>query len=83
MGKIILQILSAFTALVPYLLDWWERRQQEKQLKEREARRDAVNADPAGEFVRSFNPDADPTTSAHTPNPDKSVPDTGGRNNAG
>ena len=83
MGKIILQILSAFTALVPYLLDWWERRQQEKQLKEREARRDAVNADPAGEFVRSFNPDADPTTSAHTPNPDKSVPDTGWRNNAG
>ena len=83
MGKIILQILSTFTALVPYLLDWWERRKTEKLQQDREDRRAAVNADPAGEFVRSFNPDADPTTSAHTPNPDKSVPDTGGRNNAG
>ena len=83
MGKIILQILSAFTALVPYLLDWWERRQQEKQLKEREARRDAVNADPAGEFVRSFNPDAKPTASAHTANSDKPDPDARGGDNNG
>ena len=80
MGKVILQIISL---LIPALLDWWERRQQEKQLKEREARRDAVDADPAGEFVRSFNPDAKPTASAHTANPDQPDPDSGGGNNNG
>ena len=80
MGKVILQIISL---LIPALLDWWERRQQEKQLKEREARRDAVDADPAGEFVRSFNPDAKPTASAHTANSDKPDPDAGGGDSAG
>ena len=80
MGKVILQIISL---LIPALLDWWERRQQEKQLKEREASRDAVDADPAGEFVRSFNPDAKPTASAHTANSDKPDPDPRGGDNNG
>lgn len=83
MGKIVLQVLSAFAALVPYLLDWWERRKTEKLQQDREDRRDAVNADPAGEFLRSFNPDARPTNSAHTANSDKPDPNTGGGNNAG
>lgn len=83
MGKVILQIISAFTALVPYLLDWWEKRKAEKVQQKREARRDAVNADPAGEFVRTFNPDADSANSAHTANSDKPDPDAGGGNNAG
>ena len=80
MGKIILQIISL---LIPALLDWWEKRKAEKLQREREARRGAVNTDPAGEFVRTFNPGADSTTPAHTANPDQSGPDTGGRNNNG
>lgn len=83
MGKVILQIVSAFAALVPYLLNWWEKRKAEKLQLDRETRRAAVNADPAGEFVRSFNPDADSTNPAHTANSDQSGPDTGGRNNNG
>lgn len=83
MGKIILQIISAFTALVPYLLDWWERRKTEKLQQDREDRRAAVNADPAGEFVRTFNPGADSTIPAHTANPDQPDPDAGGGNNNG
>ena len=79
MGKVILQIISL---LIPALLDWWERKQKEKLRKEREARRDAVNADPAGEFVRTFNP-ADSTTPAHTANPDQPEPNAGGGNNNG
>ena len=83
MGKIILQILSAFTAIVPYLLDWWEKRKAEKLQQERETRRDAVNADPAGEFVRTFNSGSDSTNSAHTTNSDQPGTDTGGGNNNG
>ena len=83
MGKVILQIVSAFAALVPYLLNWWEKRKAEKLQLDRETRRAAVNADPAGEFVRSFNPDARPANSAHTANSDQPDPDTGGGNNAG
>ena len=79
MGKIILQILFL---LVPALLQWWERKQKEKLRKEREARRDVVNADPAGEFMRTFNP-ADSTNTAHTANPDQPDPDSGGGNNNG
>ena len=82
MGKVILQIVSAFAALVPYLLNWWEKRKAEKLQLDRETRRAAVNADPAGEFVRTFNPGA-PDNSAHTTNSDQSGPDTGGRNNNG
>ena len=80
MGKVILQIISL---LIPALLDWWDKRKAEKVQQKRDDRRAAVNADPAGEFVRSFSPDADTTTSAHTANSDKSDPDTGGRDNAG
>ena len=83
MGKIILQILSAFTALVPYLLNWWEKRKAEKLQLDRETRRAAVNADPAGEFVRTFNPGEDSTTPAHTANPDQPDPDPRGGNNNG
>lgn len=80
MGKVILQIISL---LIPSLLDWWDKRKAEKVQQKREARRDAVNADPAGEFVRSFNPDADPANSAHTANSDKPDPDTRRGNNVG
>lgn len=80
MGKVILQIISL---LIPALLDWWDKRKAEKVQQKREARRDAVNADPAGEFVRSFNPDARPANSAHTTNSDKPDPDTRGGNNVG
>ena len=80
MGKVILQIISL---LIPALLDWWDKRKAEKVQQKREARRDAVNADPAGEFLRSFNPDARPTNSAHTANSDKPDPNTGGGNNNG
>ena len=83
MGKIILQILSEFAAIVTYLLEWWERRKAEKLQQDRDDRRAAVNADPAGEFLRSFNPDARPTNSAHTANPDQPDPDTRGGNNVG
>ena len=82
MGKVILQIVSAFAALVPYLLNWWEKRKAEKLQLDRETRRAAVNADPAGEFVRTFNP-ADSTTPAHTANPDQPDPNSGGGNNNG
>lgn len=82
MGKVILQIVSAFAALVPYLLNWWEKRKAEKLQLDRETRRAAVNADPAGEFVRTFNP-ADSTNTAHTANPDQPDPDPGGGNNNG
>ena len=80
MGKVILQIISL---LIPALLDWWERRKAEKLQQDREDRRAAVNADPAGEFVRSFNPDADSANSAHTANSDKPDTNAGGRDNAG
>ena len=80
MGKIILQIISL---LIPALLDWWEKRKAEKLQQEREDRRDDVNADPAGEFMRTFNPGADSANTAHTTNSDQSGPDTGGRNNNG
>ena len=80
MGKVILQIISL---LIPALLDWWDKRKAEKVQQKREARRDAVNADPAGEFVRSFNPDARPANSAHTTNSDQPGTDTGGGNNNG
>ena len=80
MGKILLQIISL---LVPALLDWWDKRKAEKVQQKREARRAAVNADPAGEFMRTFNPGADSANTAHTANPDKPDPNTGGRDNAG
>ena len=80
MGKVIPQIISL---LIPALLDWWDKRKAEKVQQKREARRDAVNADPAGEFVRSSNPDARPANSAHTTNSDQPGADTGGGNNAG
>ena len=83
MGKVILQIVSAFAALVPYLLNWWEKRKAEKLQHEREDRRAAVNADPAGEFMRTFNPGADSTNTAHTANPDQPDPNAGGGNNNG
>lgn len=79
MGKVILQIISL---LIPSLLDWWDKRKAEKVQQKREARRDDVNADPAGEFMRTFNP-ADSTNTAHTANPDQPDPDSGGGNNAG
>lgn len=79
MGKVILQIISL---LIPALLDWWEKRKAEKLQQEREDRRDDVNADPAGEFMRTFNP-ADSTNTAHTANPDQPDPDSGGGNNNG
>ena len=79
MGKVILQIISL---LIPALLDWWEKRKAEKLQQEREDRRDDVNADPAGEFMRTFNP-ADSTNTAHTANSDKPDPDTRGGNNVG
>ena len=80
MGKVILQIISL---LIPALLDWWEKRKAEKLQQEREDRRDDVNADPAGEFMRTFNPGADSTTPAHTANPDQPDPNSGGGNNNG
>ena len=80
MGKVILQIISL---LIPALLDWWDKRKAEKVQQKREARRDAVNADPAGEFVRTFNPGADSANTAHTANPDQPDPDPGGGNNNG
>lgn len=80
MGKVILQIISL---LIPALLDWWEKRKAEKLQREREARRDSVNADPAGEFVRTFNSGSDSTNSAHTTNSDQPDPDPGGGNNNG
>ena len=80
MGKVMLQIISL---LIPALLDWWEKRKAEKLQQEREARRDDVNADPAGEFLRTFNTGADSKSPAHTANSDQSGPDTGGRNNNG
>lgn len=80
MGKVILQIISL---LIPALLDWWDKRKAEKLQQDREARRDSVNADPAGEFVRTFNPGADSTTPAHTANPDQPDPNAGGGNNNG
>ena len=79
MGKVILQIISL---LIPALLDWWDKRKAEKVQQKREARRAAVTADPASEFVRSFNP-ADSTTPAHTANPDQPDPNSGGGNNNG
>ena len=79
MGKVILQIISL---LIPALLDWWDKRKAEKLQLDRETRRAAVNADPAGEFVRTFNP-ADSTNTAHTANPDQPDPDSGGGNNNG
>lgn len=79
MGKVILQIISL---LIPALLDWWEKRKAEKLQQEREDRRDDVNADPAGEFMRTFNP-ADSTNTAHTANPDQPDPDPRGGDNNG
>ena len=80
MGKVILQIIYL---LIPALLDWWDKRKAEKVQQKREARRDAVNADPAGEFVRTFNSGSDSTNSAHTTNSDQPGTDTGGGNNNG
>lgn len=80
MGKVILQIISL---LVPYLLNWWEKRKAEKLQQEREDRRDDVNADPAGEFMRTFNPGADSANTAHTANPDQPDPDPRGGDNNG
>ena len=80
MGKVILQIISL---LIPALLDWWEKRKAEKLPQEREDRRDAVNADPAGEFRRTFNPGADSANTAHTANPDQPDPDPRGGDNNG
>ena len=83
MGKIILQILSEFAAIVTYLLEWWERRKAEKLQQDRDDRRAAVNADPAVEFMRTFNPGADSANTAHTANPDQPDPDPRGGNNVG
>ena len=80
MGKVILQIISL---LIPALLDWWEKRKAEKLQQEREDRRDDVNADPAGEFMRTFNPGADSANTAHTANPDQPDPDPRGGDNNG
>ena len=80
MGKVILQIISL---LVPALLEWWERRKAEKLQQDRDDRRAAVNADPAGEFMRTFNPGADSKSPAHTANSDKPDPNAGGGNNNG
>ncbi len=80
MGRLILRILSAIAAAVPYLLDWWQRRQEQKRLLARAARRALVDADPDGEFLRKFNPDAKlPNAAAPTPDPEQPNCDPTGR----
>ena len=60
------KILQVLAAVVPAFLAWLERRQAAKEQADAEARRAAVRDDPAGEWLRKFNIQANPDASGQT-----------------
>lgn len=56
----LLKILSALAAIIPSVMDWWQRRQAAQAQAETEARVADIRADPAGAWMRKFNEQANP-----------------------
>lgn len=67
----ILKILSALAAIIPSLLDWWQRRQAAKAQAETEARVADIRSDPANAWMRKFNEQANPDSTANKAGPDQ------------
>ena len=61
---IIFKIIQALAAAVPALLNWWAQRKAAESQAEAEARVADIRRDPAGEWLRKFNSQANPDGSA-------------------
>ena len=53
---VVAKIISALAAILPIVAEWWAKRQAAQEQAAVEDRVAAVRADPAGEFMREFNP---------------------------
>ena len=70
----ILKILSALAAIIPSVMDWWQRRQAAKAQVETEAHVADIRADPANAWMRKFNEQANPgPNTADKASPDQSA----------
>ena len=54
------KILTALASALPSFLAWLDKRRAEKEQAEAQARAAAVRADPAAEWLRKFNSQANP-----------------------
>lgn len=54
------KILQILAAALPALLDWWARRKAAQSQAEAETRVADIRRDPAGEWLRKFNSQANP-----------------------
>ena len=53
---VVAKIISALAAILPIVAEWWAKRRAAQEQAAVEDRVAAVRADPAGEFMREFNP---------------------------
>ena len=57
---LVLKIFNALAAIAPFIAQWWAKRRAAKDKAAVDARNADIRAEPAGEWLRKFNSQANP-----------------------